>query len=252
LIILISNDDGIEAAGIRALAARLERDHTVFVVAPSREQSAASHSLTLRRPLSVQKIRERYYAVDGTPADCVNLAVNGGILDVCPDLVVSGINHGANLGDDVFYSGTVSAAIEGMLLNIPSIAVSYEMKAARDFGPAAEFSADLVSYLATHRPPNDTVLSVNIPDRITTDHPPYRVTKQGKRIYSNAAVRKTDPLEAGSFMIGPGEIDFENDIESDFFTVTHGYISITPLHLDMTNYVSIGEIKQWKIETTSK
>ncbi len=251
MIILVSNDDGINAAGIRALATRLERDHTVFVVAPAREQSAASHSLTLRRALSVQKVGERYYAVDGTPADCVNLAVNG-ILDARPDLVVSGINHGANMGDDVFYSGTVSAAIEGMLLNIPSIAVSYEMKAARDFGPAAEFSADLVHYLAAHSIPNDTVLSVNIPDTVTADRPTYKITKQGKRIYSNAIVRQTDPPGSGSFMIGPGEIDFEDDLESDFFAVTHGYISITPLHLDMTNYLSIGEIKKWKIGTTSK
>jgi len=251
LIILLSNDDGIGAAGIGALAARLEPDHTVFVIAPAREQSASSHSLTLRRPVSVQKIRERYYAVDGTPADCVNLAVNG-ILDVRPDLVVSGINHGANLGDDIFYSGTVSAAIEGVLLNIPSIAVSYEMKTAHDFGPGAEFTADLVGYLAAHPMPKDTVLSVNIPDRITTDHPPYKITKQGKRIYSNAVVRPVGLSESGAFMIGAGEIGFEDDIESDYFAVTHGYISIMPLHLDMTNYISIKEIRKWKIRTASK
>jgi 5'-nucleotidase len=251
LIILISNDDGISAAGIGALAGRLEHDHTVYVVAPAREQSASSHSLTLRRPLSVQKIRERYYAVDGTPADCVNLAING-ILDVSPDLVVSGINHGANLGDDVFYSGTVSAAVEGMLLNVPSIAVSFEMKTARDFDPGARFAADLVAHVAANPMPRDTVLNVNIPDTITADNPPYRITRQGKRIYRDAVVRTADPCESGSFMIGPAEIDFEDDIESDFFAVTHGYISITPLHLDMTNYVSIGEIRQWKIQTASR
>ncbi len=249
--ILISNDDGIAAEGIRTLAARLERDHTVFVVAPAREQSASSHSLTLRRPLSVQKTGERSYAVDGTPADCVNLAVNG-ILDTRPDLVVSGINHGANLGDDVFYSGTVSAAVEAFLLEIPSVAVSYEMKAAHDFGPAAGFAADLVNFLGAHRMPKETVLNVNVPDRITSDRPSYRITKQGKRIYGNAVVRKVDSPESGSFMIGSGEIAFEDDIESDFFAVTHGYISITPLHLDMTNYLSIGEIRQWKIQTASK
>ncbi len=251
MIILVSNDDGIDASGIGALAAHLERDHTVFVVAPAREQSASSHSLTLRRALSVQKIRERYYAVDGTPADCVNLAING-ILDVCPDLVVSGINHGANLGDDVFYSGTVSAAVEGMLLNVPSIAVSYEMKTARDFDPGARFAADLVAYIAANPMPKDTVLNVNIPDAITADDPPYKVTRQGKRIYRDAVVRPANPSDSGSFMIGPAEIDFEDDIESDFFAVTNGYISITPLHLDMTNYVSIGEIRQWKIQTASR
>lgn len=251
MIILISNDDGIDAEGIRALAGELGRGHTVFMVAPAREQSASSHSLTLRRPLSVRKVAERSWAVDGTPADCVNLAVNG-ILTVRPDLVVSGINHGANLGDDVFYSGTVSAAVEGTLLAIPSVAVSYEMKAARDFEPAAKFTAALVDYLAGHPMPRDTVLNVNIPDSITGDLPPYRVTRQGKRIYASAVVRPVDPPESGSFMIGPGEVPFEDDIESDFFAVTHGYISITPLHLDLTNYVSIGEIRQWKIETDSK
>jgi 5'-nucleotidase len=251
LIILVSNDDGIDAEGISALTGELGRGNTVFVVAPAREQSASSHSLTLRRPLSVQKTGERSYAVDGTPADCVNLAVNG-ILTVRPDLVVSGINHGANLGDDVFYSGTVSAAVEGLVLSIPSIAVSYEMKAARDFGPAARFAAGLVGHLAAHPMPRDTVLNVNIPDTIVADRPPYKVTRQGKRVYSNAVVGRVDPPGSGSFTIGSGEIAFEDDIESDFFAVTHGYISITPLHLDMTNYVSIGEIQQWKIETDMK
>lgn len=251
MIILVSNDDGIEAEGIRTLAGELERGHTVFVVAPAREQSASSHSLTLRRPLSVQKTGERSYAVDGTPADCVNLAVNG-ILTVRPDLVVSGINHGANLGDDVFYSGTVSAAVEGLLLTIPSIAVSYEMKTARNFSPAARFTADLVDYLAAHPMPRDTVLNVNIPDAIVADRPPYKVTRQGKRVYSNAVVGRVEPPGSGSFTIGSGEITFEEDIESDFFAVTHGYISITPLHLDLTNYVSIEEIKQWKVETDLK
>ncbi len=249
--ILISNDDGIDAEGIKILAARIRLDHTVFVVAPAREQSASSHSLTLRRPLSVNKTGEFSYAVDGTPADCVNLAVNG-ILDVYPDLVVSGINHGANLGDDVFYSGTVSAAVEALLLDIPSVAVSYEMKAVRDFGPGAEFTSNLVNFISANPIPKDTVLNVNIPDRITSDLPPYRITKQGKRIYSNAVVRKVNPSQSEAFMIGSGDIAFEEDIESDFFAVTHGYISITPLHLDMTNYPSIEELKQWKIQTASK
>jgi 5'-nucleotidase len=251
LNILVSNDDGIDAEGIRALTARLERDHTVFVVAPAREQSASSHSLTLRRPLSVQKTGERSYAVDGTPADCVNLAVNG-ILEYRPDLVVSGINHGANLGDDVFYSGTVSAAIEGLLLNIPSVAVSFEMMTVRDFGPAAGFAADLVKHIDAHPMPKDTVLNVNIPDRITSEAPPYRITRQGKRIFGTTDVKKVNSRGSGSFMIGSAEIAFEDDIESDFFSVVHGYISITPLRLDMTNYLSIEEIKQWKIRTASR
>ena len=251
MIILLSNDDGITAKGIRELAARLERSNTVFVVAPAREQSASSHSLTLRRPISVEKTGERSYAVDGTPADCINLAVNG-ILDMRPDLVVSGINHGANLGDDVFYSGTVSAAVEALLLGIPSVALSFEMKTTHDFGPGVEFSAGLVDFLGLHPMPKDTVLNVNIPDTITTDRPPYKITKQGKRIYSNAVVRKGDLRTSESFMIGSGDIAFEEDADSDFFAVRRGYISITPLHLDMTNYLSLDEIRQWKIRTASK
>jgi 5'-nucleotidase len=246
--VLISNDDGINAPGLTALAAILGRDHTVFIVAPAHEQSASSHSLTLRRPLSVEKVGEDSFAVDGTPADCVNLAVNG-ILKTRPDLVVSGINHGANLGDDIFYSGTVSAAIEAMLLDIPSIAVSFEMKTGRDFGPAAAFAARLVAYIERHGLPKDTVLNVNVPDTVTTDDIPYRVTRQGRRIYNDSIVERLDPSADGTFMIGTKDIAFEEDIESDFFAVTRGYISITPLHLDLTNYVSIGEMKRWRIGT---
>ena len=139
-----------------------------------------------------------------------------------------------------------------LAVNIPSVAVSYEMKTAHDFGPAARFAADLVSFLESHPMPNDTVLNVNVPDRITTDRPSYRITKQGKRIYSNAVVRKVEARPSESFLIGSGEIDFEEDADSDFFAVTHGYISITPLHLDMTNYLTIDEIRQWKIRTASQ
>jgi 5'-nucleotidase len=249
--VLISNDDGINALGLTTLATSLRRDHTVFIVAPAHEQSASSHSLTLRHPLSVEKVGEDSFAVDGTPADCVNLAVNG-ILKTRPDLVVSGINHGANLGDDVFYSGTVSAAVEAMLLDIPSVAVSFEMKTARDFGPAAEFAARLVAHIEQNGMPRDTVLNVNVPDRITTDDIPYRITRQGRRIYNDSIVERLDQSTDGTFMIGTKDIAFEEDIESDFFAVTRGYISITPLHLDLTNYVSIGEIKRWRIETGSR
>ena len=137
--LLLSNDDGIEAEGLNVLAERLRRDHKIFVVAPDSEKSASSHSLTLKHPLRVKKIKKGFYAVDGTPADCVNIAIND-ILPKRPDLVVSGINHGANLGDDISYSGTVSAAMEGVLFNIPSIAISFEMKRSYDFGPAADFA----------------------------------------------------------------------------------------------------------------
>ncbi len=248
LNILVSNDDGITSAGLKALAKRLKRDHAVFIAAPSHEQSASSHSLTLRRPLSVEKVGVDSFAVDGTPADCVNLAVNG-IFSTRPDLVVSGINHGANLGDDIFYSGTVSAAIEGMLLDIPSIAVSLEMKTSRDFGVAAEFVANLIAHIQGGGITGETVLNVNVPDHIADGDNPYRITRQGRRIYSDSTVQRVDSSRKKKFMIDTREIAFEDDIESDFFAVTHGYISITPLHLDLTDYAFIKEIRQWKIKT---
>ena len=244
--ILISNDDGINARGIITLAERLNEEHDVFVVAPKDERSASSHSLTLRRPLKVNKVKKNYYSVDGTPADCVNLAVNG-ILPIRPDLVVSGINHGGNLGDDVFYSGTVSAAFEGMLLDIPSIAISYEMKVSHDFSPAADFAARLINAIEKMGFLKDTVLNVNVPDKIRDGKDYYRITRQGKRSYDNSVVEKTDPDGGKYYMIGDARIRFDEDIESDFFAVVNGYVSITPLHLDLTNYLSIKELRDWEL-----
>ena len=244
--ILISNDDGIEAVGLLTLAERLSSEHAIFVVAPDREQSASSHSLTLKRPLTVREIKENYYSVDGTPADCVNLAVNG-ILKKSPDIVISGINHGANLGDDILYSGTVSAAMEGLLLKIPSISVSFEMKRSIDFFPAADFVATLISFLKKTGIPNDTVLNINVPDEITKENPSYKITHQGKRIYDNAIFKSASTGKERIYTIGAQGIRFETDSESDFNAVIKGFVSITPLHLDMTNYASFEELHLWKL-----
>ncbi len=246
MYILISNDDGIDAPGIRKLAEKLEEDHEIFIIAPTDEKSASSHSLTLKRPLSVSRRSKNYFAVDGTPADCVNLGVHS-ILKKKPDLVLSGINHGANLGEDIFYSGTVSAAMEGLLIGVPSIAVSFEMRNSSDFTPAAEFASRLVAYVEKAGVMKDTVLNVNVPDEIIERERIYKITKQGRRIYSDAVEEGTDTSGKKYYTIGTKEIAFEEDIDSDFFAVNNGYISITPLHLDLTNYASIMGLKDWQI-----
>ncbi|MBN1882971.1 MAG: 5'/3'-nucleotidase SurE [Deltaproteobacteria bacterium] len=244
--ILISNDDGIDALGISTLAAWIGRDNHVFVVAPDRERSAASHSLTLKHPLKVKNLGDDRYSVDGTPADCINLAVNT-IMPVRPDLVLSGINHGANMGDDISYSGTVSAAKEGMLLGIPSLAFSLEMKHSHDFEPAARFAAKLVRFIQDNPVPPDTLLNINVPDRLVDNEVPYRITRQGQRIYDDTDIKKATARGGNYYTIRAHEIQFNTDIESDFYAVTNGYISITPLHLDMTNYSSIAELRTWHL-----
>ena len=244
-VILVSNDDGIHSEGIVALAHALKRAGEVYVVAPDRERSAASHSLTLHKPLRVDEIGRKRYAVNGTPTDCINLAVNG-ILPKRPDLVVSGINKGGNLGDDVTYSGTVSAAIEGTLFGIPSFAVSLATKRKFSFEEAAEFSVRLARYVLKRGLPKDTLLNVNIPPARKIKG--YRVTRQGKRIYDNAIVEKLDPRGKKYYWIGGDELKWEGDSTTDFYAVSKKYISITPLHLDMTNYDSLEELKNITIQ----
>jgi 5'/3'-nucleotidase len=244
LYILISNDDGIDALGIKKLSEKLGEEHEIVVVAPSDEKSASSHSLTLNRPLSAEKRSNNSFAVNGTPADCVNLAINS-ILDRRPDLVVSGINLGANLGEDIFYSGTVSAAMEGLLLGVPSIAFSFEMRDNYDFTPAAEFAVKLVGYVQEKGIMKDTVLNVNVPDEIIEREVVYKITKQGRRFHTDAVKEGTGTSGEKVYVIGSGDLKIEEDIESDFYAVNNGYVSITPLHLDLTNYSSITELKNW-------
>jgi 5'-nucleotidase len=249
VIILVSNDDGIHAAGVRALEAALAPLGEVWVVAPDRQQSAASHSLSLHRPLRVEEVAPRRLAVDGTPTDCVNLAVNG-ILPERPVLVVSGINHGANLGDDITYSGTVSAAMEGTLLGISALAVSQVIArdGPPDFEAAARFAARLArAVLGTGLPP-DTLLNVNVPAGPAAEMRGYAVTRQGKRRYADAIVEKVDPRGKKYYWIGGSELDFVVEEGTDFAAVSSGYVSITPLHLDLTNYRSIARLAELKVE----
>jgi len=240
--ILVSNDDGIHSAGLAALAEALAAIGDVVVVAPDREQSACSHALTLHRPLRIDDAGPNRFAVDGTPTDCVNLAVNA-ILSEKPTLLVSGINRGANLGDDVTYSGTVSAAMEGTLLGVPSIAMSLIGRGPYDFGPAAAFAARLAAWvLATGLPP-DTLLNVNVPpDKDGVPPNAVELTRMGRRRYGDAIVEKVDPRGRKYYWIAGDEVPFVAEEGTDFHAVQHGRISVTPIHLDLTNYPTLEQL----------
>ena len=245
-ILLVSNDDGFRSEGIIALAEALRPLGTVYVVAPDRERSAAGHSLTLTQPLRVEKVGYRVYAVDGTPTDCVNLAVNGILRKKKIDLLVSGINKGANLGDDITYSGTVSAAMEGTLLGIPSIAVSLVSRNHFRFEAAAAFTAKLARKALRQKIPEDTLLNVNLPNLPMEEIRGVRITRQGKRIYGEAVVEKRDPRGRKYYWIGGDTLRTQDIPGSDLEAVEQNYISITPIHLDMTNYKSLRTLRRWK------
>lgn len=242
-LILVSNDDGIHSEGIIALAAALEPVGEVVVVAPDRERSAVSHSLTLHRPLRVEELAPGRFAVNGTPTDCVNLAING-ILPRRPTLVVSGINKGANLGDDVTYSGTVSAAMEGTLLGVSSLAISLIGRTTFRFDAAAAFAARLTAWVVERGLPPDTLLNVNVP--ALEDGRPVRgfaLTRMGRRRYGDAIVEKVDPRGKKYYWIGGEELQFADEEGTDFSAVSAGLISVTPIHLDLTNYKSFDALK---------
>lgn len=243
--ILVTNDDGIYSEGLRKLAGVLRQLGEVIIVAPDREQSAASHALTLNRPLRLLQLEANEYIVDGTPTDCVNLAVLYLLKDHRPDLVVSGINFGPNLGDDVTYSGTISAAFEGALLNIPSIAFSALVGEHFSFDRNAEFAARLVSWALAREPDAQIVLNVNFP---VEEPKGVRVTHLGKRIYSEGVVERLDPRGKKYFWIGGEPPVWHHAEGTDFAAIDAGYISITPLHLDLTHHESIPRLKE--LETT--
>jgi len=230
--ILITNDDGIFSQGIRLLASSLAEIAEVVVVAPDREQSATGHALTLSRPLRMQKVEENWYAVDGTPTDCVNLGVLSLLKDRPPDLVCSGINFGLNLGDDVTYSGTVSATFEGTLLGIPSVAFSQEVGEGFSFGPAADFARTLVEILLTEELPPDLLLNVNVPAGPIQG---VSFTKLGRRVYKQSVIEKLDPRGRKYYWIA-GTPQWKRAAGTDFEAISLARISVTPLHLDLTYY----------------
>ena len=245
--ILVTNDDGIQSKGIIILAKALREVGDVVVIAPDREKSATAHSLTLHRPLRVEKIKKHYYAVDGTPADCVHLAVNG-FLSEGPRLIVSGINKGPNLGNDITYSGTVSAAFEGTLLGIPSFAISLAARSHFRFQAAARFAVRTARYVLKKGLPRDTFLNINVPNLDEKDILSYTITRQGRyHVHGNQAVEKVDPRGKKYYWIGGGTMVFDQRGETDDEAVSNGSISITPLHIDLTSYPSIRELKKWRL-----
>lgn len=247
LKILVTNDDGIHSEGIIVLAKALHKVGDVLVVAPDRERSAIAHSLTLHRPLRVEKIKRNFYAVDGTPADCVYLGVNA-IFPKRPQLIVSGINKGGNLGDDVTYSGTVSAAFEGTLLGVPSFAISLVSRSHFKFQPAAQFAVRVAKNILKKGLPKDTFLNINVPNLEEEEIKSYKITQQGRWTHNGSGViEKVDPRGKKYYWIGGGQLVFDKGKDTDFEAVSHSYISITPLHLDLTNYASIRELKKRRI-----
>jgi len=241
--ILISNDDGINSSGLNALSQALKPLGQVIIIAPDREQSASSHALSLHRPLRIDKLSENVYSVDGTPTDCINLAINGFLKNKKPDLIVSGINKGENLGDDITYSGTVSAAIEGTLLGIPSIAISQEGRSDFDFEAANYYIYDLAKYVLFNPIPRNTLLNINIPNLPLNKIKGIKIATQGKRIYEEPIVEKTDPRGKKYYWIGGNELDSVIIENSDIEAVKSGYVSITPIKLDLTDYNFIEKLE---------
>ncbi|RTZ94318.1 MAG: 5'/3'-nucleotidase SurE, partial [Deltaproteobacteria bacterium] len=242
--ILITNDDGIESEGLKALKEALATIGTVAVVAPDREQSTSSHAITLHRPLRVKWVSNELCAVDGTPADCVNLSING-ILKSRPKVLVSGINKGENLGDDVTYSGTVSAAIEGTLIGIPSIAISLVAREDFMFEAAASFSKKIVKLVLAHGLPKDTLLNINVPNLPEEEIEGVEITRQGKRVYGDAIVEKTDPRGKKYYWIGGDILGYREIPGSDFDAISRNRISVTPLKLDLTDYNAMETLETW-------
>jgi 5'-nucleotidase len=241
-LILVTNDDGIHAAGLRALAEGLGALGEVHVVAPDREQSAVGHALTLHRPLRVDSVGERWSAVNGTPSDCVNLAILG-LLPEPPVLVVSGINHGSNLGDDVTYSGTVAAAMEGALLGFASMAVSRAEPGPDGFADAAEVARLVAARVLVEGLPRQTLLNVNVPPARPAG---IRLTRLGRRVYREKAVREVDPRGRPYYWLGAGPPEWDEDDDSDISAVRAGFATVTPVHLDLTNYTVLRRMGEWE------
>ena len=246
MLILITNDDGIHSPGLRVLAEALQPLGRIVVVAPDRERSAISHALTLHAPLRAVERSADWWAIDGTPTDCVNLGIHG-LLKTTPDLVVAGINLGANLGDDLTYSGTVAAAMEATLMGVPALAVSLaaERFLAEDFAWGGRWAARLAAQVTEHGLPADTFLNVNIPAGQPRG---MRLTRQGKRRYADAVVQKLDPRGRVYYWIGVGELAFVDLEGTDTHAVRRGLVSVTPLHLDLTNYAAFERLRHWEAD----
>lgn len=241
--LLISNDDGYQADGLATLALSLSDLADITVVAPDRNQSGASHSLTLESPLRVARTREGIYYVNGTPTDCVHVAITGLLRDE-PDMVIAGINHGANLGDDVLYSGTVAAAIEGRFLGLPAIAVSL-VGEHRHFDTAGQAVRILFERLRDAPLPPDTILNVNVPDVPFGELRGFEATRLGNRHRAEPVIEARDPKGRPIYWVGAAGPGQDAGPGTDFHAIERGYVSVTPLHVDLTNRGRIGLISEW-------
>ncbi|MDI6784166.1 MAG: 5'/3'-nucleotidase SurE [bacterium] len=245
--ILVTNDDGINSPGLHALTKALQPLGNVYIIAPDREKSAAGHSVTFHHPLRAEKLNERTIQVDGTPTDCVMYGILH-FLKTKPTLVASGINQGPNLGDDITYSGTVSAAIEGILHGIPSFAISVAAFAKPQFDSAARFAKIIAKMLLEKTLPAETLLNINVPNIPYEMIKGIEITKQGKRIYRDSIIEKVDPRGRHYYWIGGEEPTYQDEPGTDFSALAQNKISITPVHLDLTNYPAIATIKNWNIK----
>lgn len=242
--ILVSNDDGVRAPGLAALASALVNIAEVMVVAPDRNRSGASSSLTLEDPLRAYPIENGYYCVNGTPTDCVHLAITG-LLEWQPDMVIAGINSGPNLGDDVWYSGTVAAAVEGRFMGYPAIAISLAGYHSDHYTTAAQVMVKLLSHLRAYPLPPDTILNINVPNVPIEHIAGVEATRLGRRHKAEAVVRQTDPRGLPIYWIGPAGPEQDAGPGTDFNAIRMNRVSVTPIQIDLTDYRAVSPLKEW-------
>jgi 5'-nucleotidase len=242
--ILLSNDDGYLAQGLQTLASALAGYADIYVVAPDKNRSAASNSLTLDLPLRTTRCENGFVRVDGTPTDCVHLAITG-LLEYEPDMVIAGINHGANLGDDVLYSGTVAAATEGRFLGFPAIAISLASHDPKHFSTAGQVAVTLMQNIVNRPLPKDTLLNVNVPDVPFAQLQGYQATRLGQRHKSEPVIKAKDQRGRDIYWVGPPGSEQDAGEGTDFYAVKMGYVSVTPLQLDLSRYEQMGALAAW-------
>lgn len=249
--ILVSNDDGIDSIGIYHLVQTLKEIGEVTVVAPLKEQSAVGHAITMQVPLRVIKFYKNNeffgYAVDGTPADCVKMGIRN-IMNESPDIVVSGINHGSNTATNVIYSGTVSAAREAAIMDVPSIAISVTSHGAKHFSFAAEIAKKFSLLIKEKGLQKGTMLNINVPDRLETDIQGIMLTQQGKSKWDDIYEKRQDPYGRDYYWLTGNLVDCDNDSKMDQYAVRNNFVSVSPIHFDLTDYETYNEMKDWKIE----
>lgn len=244
LRVLISNDDGVHAKGIIALTNAIKKMAVVDVVAPDRNRSGASNSLTLTTPLQLKTLENGYVSVEGTPTDCVHVAITG-LLTIMPDMVVTGINAGSNLGDDVWYSGTVAAAMEGRFLGLPAIALSLAGERLEHYATAAKVACELIRHILREPLPAATILNVNVPDVPFEELQGYEVTRLGTRHRAAPTIKQIDPRGHTVYWVGPPGAEQDAGMGTDFYAVRQGKVSITPLRVDITHYEAFDVLSSW-------